>query len=128
MRPIVKLSQGRIVYSLDDSMAIISVRAWDGVSSAVLGKTVVLRRGGFASMLVVPSMLGFMGSGLGRPFFDRGVRLPALDVWQRRAGRLERLDARVRPYGGGWPVRLMRVRPRRFVSSSLNVARMTAEK
>ena len=55
-------------------------------------------------------MLGFAGSGLGRPFFDRGLRLPALDVWQRRAGELEGLDARVRPYDGGWPVRLMRVR------------------
>ena len=58
MRPIVKLSQGRIVYSLDDSMAIIRVRAWDGVSSAVLSKTVVLRRGGFASMLIVPRCSG----------------------------------------------------------------------
>ena len=114
MRPIVKLNQGRIVYSLDDSMAIISVRAWDGVSSAVLGKTVVLARGGFASMLVVPSMLGFTGPGLGRPCFDHGLRLPALDVWQRRAGSLERLDATVQPYGGGWPVRLMRVRPLAF--------------
>ena len=100
----------------------------DGVSSAVLSKTVVLRRGGFASMLVVPSMLGFAESGLGRPCFARGLRLPALDVWRRRAGELERLDARVRPYGDGWPVRLMRVRPRRFVSSSLNVARISAGK
>lgn len=80
MRPIVKPSQGSIVYPADDSMAIISVRAWDGVSSAVLGKTVVLRRGGFASMLVVPSMLGFTGPGLGSPCLARGLRSPALDV------------------------------------------------
>lgn len=43
MRPIVKPCQGSIVYLADDSMAIISVRAWDGVNSAVLGKTVVRR-------------------------------------------------------------------------------------
>lgn len=109
MRPIIKLRQGDLVYSPDSSMATISVRAWNGISTLVLSKTVVLTRVGVASILIAPTMLKPVNpTDLERPCFSRGLQLPALDVWQQENGKLTRLGVQIQPRGGGWPVRLMR--------------------